>query len=693
MEERRYFHREVSWLSFNHRVLQEAMDPKVPLFQRLKFLAIFSSNLDEFYRVRVATLGSYKKLDESTQKATGGNPRKILKQIRHITQDQQEEFGRVFRNELLPALLEVGVQIIEEDAFTEADRDFAQHYFEEEIKKHIRCETYLTTGQPPFLENRTLYFLVGFEGERNKYGLVNIPSFRCPRFISLPSGEGEFRYTFLDEILRVNLPEIFPGFSFAYSVKMSRDADLGIEDEFSGDLLEQIKKGLKDRNVGLPTRLLYDAAMPQDFLKTMKAVFDLQKNELIPGARQHNFHDFFGFPNPTGREDLEYQSFHPLDHPTLEFSKSIIAAVQEKDQLLHYPYQKVEYIPRLLREAADHPNVEQISITLYRVARDSAIVSALIYALQKGKKVMAFMEVKARFDEAHNLHWGEKLEKAGARVLYSFPGIKVHSKVLQISFRKESPERDICYLSTGNFNEKTSRVYCDYSLITAHQGISADVDQLFKLLDRQLLIPQAKHLLIAPYTIKNRMLQLIQREIDFARSGQEAFLIFKLNNLEDKDIIEKLYLASQAGVHQFLIIRGICCLKPGVQGMSENIRAMSIVDRFLEHGRVFIFGNGGKEEMYVGSADLMTRNLEHRIEVLFPILDKHIYRELRKVISIQMQDHVKARWINLLLNNPYRQPQPGKSYTRSQTDTYKFLRELIMEEEEKKNTKVSADAS
>lgn len=672
--EYQYTTRDVSWLSFNGRVLQEAQDKNVPLYERIKFLAIYSSNLDEFYRVRVASLRSFKELKKKTRKELDVKPKKELKQIRKIVQQQQQKFGEIFRGEILPELAEHGIHLLKDQDYSEAQQLFVKKYFFEKVYPQLHPSELGEAA--PFLENAHLYFVVQF-ADQEDVAIVNIPSEKLPRFIELPSEKGKYNITFLDDVLRFNLEELFKRpVVAAYSIKFSRDAEMYIEDEYAGDLLEKIKKGLTDRDIGLPTRFLYDSDMPEDLLNHLKVLFQLSKNDIIPGARYHNFNDFFGFPNPTNNATLTNEPLPPLPHPELENADSIMSVMRSKDVILHFPYQKFDYVPRLIEEAVDDTQVQSIKITLYRVGSKSAVLEALTRACQQGKEVTIFVEAKARFDEETNLRWGGELEKAGAKVFYSYPGIKVHTKLLLISRAEDNDLVHYAYIGTGNFNEKTALIYADHALLTTDQRLAKEAGQVFDLLERKIIVPRAKHLLISPFSLRNGFEKLIDQEIANANAGKEAYMIMKMNSLEDQVMIDKLYEASQAGVQIQIILRGICCLIPGVEGMSENIEVISIIDRFLEHARVYIFANDGQEKMYIASADWMTRNLDRRVEVAAPIFDPIIFSELRKIIDIQWQDNVKARKINATASNAYRQALPVAPPVRAQVSTYRFIEQL-----------------
>ncbi|MCB9293531.1 MAG: polyphosphate kinase 1 [Lewinellaceae bacterium] len=667
--------RDLSWLSFNHRVLQEAQDERVPLYERIKFLAIYSSNLDEFFRVRVASLRSFKDLRKKDRRKLDleVRPKKELKQIRSIVHEQQEAFGKIFRGQILPELAAQGIHLVRDTDFTEEQQAFARRFFFEKIYPHTYAIFLEPDDEAPFLQNRDLYFVIELEGTE-QLALVDIPSENLPRFVALPSG-GQGQYiTFLDDILRCNLEELVDQpFLGAYAIKLSRDAELYIDDEYSGDLLDKLRKSLEKRNVGSPTRFLYDSDMPADLLKRLRNLLGLSKDDLIPGARYHNFNDFFTFPDPTGNPALHDPPMQPLPHPELEGQEQLLPFLARKDAMLHFPYQKYDYVPKLIAEAAADPRVASIKITLYRVASRSAIVESLLKARENGKQVTAFIEAKARFDEQSNIYWGEQLDKAGADVFYSYPGIKVHTKLLLIQREEENGLRNYAFLGTGNFNEKTARLYGDHALLTGDARLADEVARIFMLLEKKVLIPRCENMFVSPFTTRERFAGLIEREMGHARNGREAYMILKMNSLEDPAMIEKLYGASKAGVKIQLIIRGICCLVPGVEGLSENIEAVSILDRFLEHARVYIFGNGGREVMYTASADWMTRNLDHRVEAVMPILDVSVYRELRHIIALQLRDNTKARRIDAEQTNAYK--EEGEQPVRAQLEIYRFLKE------------------
>lgn len=666
-----YLARDISWLHFNYRVLQEAMDETVPLYERLKFLAIYSSNLEEFFRVRVSSLRSFKDLNKADRKRLlQVKPKKILRQILEVVQRQQQEFGQVFREEILPALQTNNIYLIKPSRLGAEQRAFVLRYFTDHVEPLLVRQGANPEDPLPFLENRQLYFILGY-GEEEHWEVLNIPSDRLPRFLTIPTnGKGHY-LIYLDDVIRLGLAQYVDNPDVeAYSVKVSRDAELYIDDEYSGDLLEKIKASLAEREGGLPTRFLYDQSMPKELIKQVRKTLGLSKYDLIPGSRYHNFNDFFGFPDPTNNPLLHDEDWPPLKHPRLEAASSLMEVIREQDQMLHFPYQKYDYVPQLIAEAAHDPDVERLRITLYRVASKSAVVEGLLQALANGKSVEVFVEAKARFDEASNLYWGEELKKAGAEVRYSFPGIKVHTKLLLIEAKNGS---DVAYLGTGNFNEKTARLYADHALLTANEQLAFDVRQVFDLLAGRVIMPAVKELLVAPFNLRQKLIKKIEREIKHAKAGRPALIFLKMNSLEERGIIDKLYQASQAGVEVKLIIRGICCLIPGVEGLSDNIEIISILDRFLEHARVYYFYNNGKEEWYTASADWMDRNLFRRVEVAMPIYEEHARDDLRKLLDIQWADNSKARILDAEQSNAYQTRESGQPIVRAQLDYYKYL--------------------
>ncbi len=685
----RMLNRDISWLSLSHRILQEAADLRVPLYERIKFIAIFSSILDEFFRVRVAAIKSLANLKRKTKKKLDFDPAELLARIKKIVEVQQPRFEKIFASRIVRELNHHNIFLVRESELREQQRRFAREYFKKSVEPLFQPVFVAKNKAAPFLENKALYLAIklrvknhlrpGKKEKKNsdvyKHAIVEIPTAALSRFVVLPEVDGKCSIMFLDDIVRLFLSEIFSSYGVvsAYSIKLTRDAELYIEDEFSGNLLEKIKKGLSRRKTGIPTRFLYDQEMPKKFLKLLRKTFSLKEEDLVGGGRYHNYSDFFAFPNPKAPALCE-EPLRTLRHRELDSFPSLFETIAKKDFLLHYPYQTFEYVLEFLRAAAIDPNVTSINITLYRVAQNSQVIKELVEAARRGKTVTAFVEVKARFDEESNFHWAEELEKAGVKVIYSFPGLKVHAKLCLVSRKEPSGVKTYAYLSTGNFNEETARAYADYGFFTSDPRLTREVAQVFDYLSGGSKKVRYEHLLVAPFNMREAFLGLVGNEIRNRKRGKKAQIIVKMNGLEDPDMIRKLYEASWAKVNVQMIVRGICCLIPGVKKMSRNIEAISIVDRFLEHGRVYIFHNGGKEKYYLSSADWMVRNLSRRIEVAFPIYDEAIQRELKACMNFQLSDNVKAREIDKNQKNKYKDGPLHRS-VRAQTETYVFLKQ------------------
>jgi polyphosphate kinase len=665
-----YYHRDLSWLRFNHRVLQEVADKRNPLYERIKFLAIFSSNLDEFFRVRVSDIRQIKDLDKPLRKKLITKPNKVLKEIKEQVHLQQIEFGRLFKEEIIPDLKKENIHLINYHEFNGSQQTIADAYFADTLKGKLDLNhTYYKNTDSIFVENEASY-LTSYVNDSLQ--VVKIPDDES-RFFTFPSENGKHYITFIDDILKYSLAKTHPYAEVRYfALKISRDAELYIEDEYSGDLMKKIKEALPKRDKGQPTRVLIDQRMPADFQEILKKALDVYNADLVLGGRHHNFKDFFSFPNPSENSALTYDEFPKLPHPILSTSKNIFNSIEEKDQLLHFPYQSFEPVIKLVETAAIDPTVTTIKMTLYRLASESRLNTAIAQAAKNGKKVIVFIEVKARFDEENNIKWGTIFKENGVQVIYSYADIKVHSKILYIERQVEEEKKRYAYISTGNFNEKTAGLYADYALMTSHKKITKDLNKVFMVLQGITIVPKTKHLLVSPFSTRITLEKRIEQEIDNANAGKDAYIILKMNSLQDKSMIKLLYKASNAGVRIRLIVRGICCLVPGIKDQSENIYVTSILDRFLEHGRIYIFGNDGDEVMYIGSADWMTRNLTHRIEVLTPILDDSIQKTINDLIDIQLTDNVKARIIDAKQQNKY--VENANEKVRAQYATYEYFK-------------------
>ncbi len=675
--EDRFRHRDLNWLSFNERVLQEAEDKLNPLYERMKFLAIFSSNLDEYFRVRVSQLRQMKRVKKSIRKKLALRPSKITKEIIAEVKKQQNRFGKVYQEEIIPELAENGINILDATHYDGKQKEFVSSFFENKVKsklKPIRLD--LDKENELFLENSVLYFLLTFQKE-NHLAVVNIPVNDCGRFVMINDRADEHNITYLDEIIRHELHTIFPDEEITgiYEIKLSRDAELYIDDIYSGVLAEKIYESLKQRTDGQPTRLLYDASMPKEIQKKIRKLLNLGKIDMMPGGKYHNFKDFMSFPDPTDNPDLHFKKLPPLHHKDFEKSEDYFKTIAEKDRSIHFPYMSFAYLEKFLEQAANDEQVTDIKISLYRVADESQLTSSLMKALENGKNVTVFVEAKARFDEKNNITWGRKFEEKGAHVIYSYPKVKVHSKIMLVCRQEGDETERYAYIGTGNFNAETSKIYCDHAIFTANKYITKELDRLFKVLEGELIIPREKNLLISPFSTRQEFTKMIYNEIENAREGKKARIIAKMNSLEDEEMIDLLYKASQAGVEIRMLIRGFTSLIPGVKGLSENIYITSIVDRFLEHGRIYIFENGGDELMFYGSADWMDRNLNRRIEVISPIFDEEIRQEFKDILLIQLNDNVKARIQDAEESNHYVERKKGERKIRSQYEIYNYLKE------------------
>ncbi len=679
-----YINRDISWLAFNYRVLQEAKDKSVLLFERVKFLAIYSSNLDEFFRVRVANHRNLLRTGKKTRKELEFDPEDVLSQLLKIVNTQQEEFSRIFDEEIIPSLGKIGINLIRRKKMTLEQIEFVESYFNDYMLPFVQPVVLIGKKIKPFLNNASLYLVLDMKDKekpsgKSTYAIVNIPSDQLGRFLELPpSREGEKDIIMLDDIVRHSIKMLFPGYDVqdSYSIKLTRDAELYIDDEFSGDLLAKIKKSLNKRNVGPASRLVYDREIPDEFLEFLMDVFDLDKYDLLTEGRYHNNSDFFKFPN-YGLTQYMDTPLPPLPIKELEKVPSIFDSIKEKDWLIHVPYHSYEAVIKFFTDACNDPYVTHIKIIQYRVARDSRIMDALMQAVKNGKQVSAFIEIKARFDEEANLVWGEKLEAAGVTVHYSMPGLKVHSKMAIVRRIEDGKPRIYAFMSTGNFHEVTAKIYSDLGIFTADRRLTSEATRVFSYLETKILPTRPfEHIAVGQFNLKPILLDLIKEEVKNAKAGKEAEIILKMNSVEDREMIEALYDASQKGVKVKMIVRGICSLVPGIKGVSDTIEAISIVDRFLEHARIFIFHNDGDRKIYLSSADWMVRNLHRRIETIFPIYDPQIKKVIMDVIKIQLNDNVKSRIIDYNKNNSYKRNTTDMA-VRSQVETYYYFKRAI----------------
>jgi polyphosphate kinase 1 len=680
-----YINREISWLSFNERVLQEAKDPEVPLLERLKFLGIFSSNLDEFFSVRVGTLQRMIDAGFKSRFMVSDSPKKVMKQVHNKVLELRDDFDKVFV-EITKELETHDIFIVDETHLDGAQKAFLKTYFQEKVRPRLIPVMLKDIQDFPYLKNQVIYLLIDvkrkWDPKGSKYALIEVPADVLPRFIMLPHCGEKKCVIMLDDVIRFGLDDIFSTFEYdsigAYTIKLTRDAELDIDDDVTKSFFEKVSESLEERKKGQPVRFVYDRDMPYYLLDFTLKRLKIQKFEnLVPGGKYHNAKDFMNFP-PVGPDSFFYEKKQPLPHRDLLRHKSIFAAIREKDILLHYPYQSFDYFIDLLREAAIDPNVSSIKITLYRVARNSNVINALINAIKNGKSVTVVIELQARFDEESNIYWTQKLEDAGAKIIDGVPGLKVHSKLCHITRNEASGPAHYSCIGTGNFNESTAKLYCDHIIMTSNRDLTFEVEKVFDFFTHNYKIYDYKHLIVAPLQMRNTFTKYIKNEIKNAEAGKPAYIHAKMNSLVDSEMINELYDASKAGVRIKLVIRGICSLVPGVEGFSENIEVISIVDKYLEHSRIFIFCNNEDERYFISSADWMVRNLDRRVEVATPIYDPSLQNELREYMNLQFLDNIKARIINEQQDNKYR--TGGDRSYRAQDDIYDFLEDQLNNE-------------
>lgn len=674
--------KELSWMSFNARVLQEASDPTVPLIERIKFLGIFSSNLDEFFRVRVATLKRISKLGKRGRKILGQEPQKILARIQDIVLEQHERFDQIYQ-QILAELANENIFIINETQLSPEQGEFVKNYFHREVRPKLIPIMIASGMKFPALKDRSIYLAVVLskngEPKKSKYSLIEIPTDVLSRFLILPDISNKKYIILLDDVIRYGLHDIFAVFNFdiggAYTLKLTRDAELDLGDDLSESYIRKVSKSVKLRKAGNPVRLVHDDQMPEEFLAFLikQLGIDYEDDTLVPGAKYHNFKDFMNFPD-VGAKRLRYEPQIFLPHESFDSNKSLFANIRNQDLLLHFPYHSFDYLIDLLREASIDPKVTAIKITLYRVAKNSSVVNALINAVKNGKLVTVVVELQARFDEETNIYIANNLQEEGVRVIYGVPGLKVHSKLCLITRREKNKPVQYACIGTGNLNEVTAKLYGDHFLFTADKRLTKEVHLIFEFFGSNYKVTAFKHLIVSPYNMRQKFIRMIRNEIKHAQAGKEAFIFLKMNNLADPLVIQELYKASAAGVKIKLIVRSMFSLVSGVPGLSDNIEAIGIVDNFLEHSRIYVFGNGGDPKYFISSGDWMTRNFDGRVEVTCPIYDKTIQQELQTFLDIQWQDNVKARVLDRKLSNEFRN-SPAKSRIRSQYKLYDFLKD------------------
>jgi polyphosphate kinase len=679
-QKRKTIARDISWLSFNARVLQEAGDPTVPLRERIRFLGIFSNNLDEFFRVRVATLKRMIKFGSKANMHLEEDPQQILDEIQMTVLNQQGEFNRIWED-VQKKMHEQKIFLKTETELNNEQKEFVRNYYEEEVSPNLIPLMIENIPEFPNLRDKSIYLAVVMwkkeSALKKKYALIEVPSRVVGRFVILPSKQEEHHIILLEDVIRFNLPDIFSYFGYdeyqAHIFKVTRDAELDIDNDIATTIIQKIEKGLKNRRKGKPVRFVYDRDMDAGLLEYLIRRLNLTKRDnLIPGGRIHNFRHFMEFPDQVFKEKPKRKK--PFDHPMFTEHR-VSDVIMEKDVMLHFPYHSFTPLVDLIREAAFDPDVTTIKITCYRLALQSRIVNALINAVRNGKEVVVMLELRARFEEEANLEWKERLEEEGAKVLVDIPNMKVHAKICMI--RKKTKEGQVQYgfVSTGNLNERTSKVYGDHCLLTSNPRVMADVARIFSYLEQPrwglTILKDCKTVIPSPHFLKLEMLRLIDEEIKSARKRKPCGITLKMNSLSDEDMILKLYDAARAGVPIRLIVRGIFCMRSQNKKFKQPVRAISIVDEYLEYARVWVFHNRGKEKVYISSADWMLRNLEHRVEATCQVMDEEIKQELKDILNIQLQDNVKARWLDNDLNNEY--VRTTRKKVRSQVETYNFL--------------------
>ncbi|ERH66705.1 MULTISPECIES: polyphosphate kinase 1 [Pantoea] len=680
-QEKLYIEKELSWLTFNERVLQEAADKSNPLIERMRFLGIYSNNLEEFYKVRFADLKRRILIGE--EQGTPTTLRHLLKKIQLRVQKSDQEFDALY-NDLLLEMARNQIFLINERQLSPNQQEWLRYYFKHQLRQHVTpILINHDTDLIEFLKDDYTYLAVEIiRGEEIRYALLEIPSDKVPRFVNLPAESPRRRkpMILLDNILRYCLDEIFKGFFDydalnAYSMKMTRDAEYDLVTEMESSLLELMSSSLKQRLTAEPVRFVYQRDMPDAMVEMLRHKLSISSyDSIVPGGRYHNFKDFIGFPN-VGKANLENRPLPQIRHIGFDGFRNGFDAIRNRDVLLYYPYHTFEHVLELLRQASFDPNVLAIKINIYRVAKNSRIMDAMIHAAYNGKKVTVVVELQARFDEEANIRWAKRLTEAGVHVIFSAPGLKIHAKLFLISRREGEEVVRYAHIGTGNFNEKTARIYTDYSLLTADARITNEVRRVFNFIENPYRPVTFEHLMVSPQNSRAMLYQLIDNEIANAQQGNPSGITLKINNLVDNGLVDRLYAASSAGVKINLLVRGMCSLIPDLPGISENIRITSIVDRYLEHDRVYIFESGGDKKVFLSSADWMTRNIDYRIEVAVSVLDPRLKQRILDIIAILLSDTVKARIVDKELSNRY-VPRGNRKKVRSQLAIYDYIKKL-----------------
>ena len=680
-----YINREISWLDFNARVLQEANDVHVPLLERLRFLGIFSNNLDEFFQVRYATVKRIAQSGKTGKRVFAGRSAEaLLKEITSKVIDLQDESLEIL-NGIYKEMERENIFFIDQNEVKPEQEDFLKNYFIQNVNPAL-VTIILSQNRDQDLSANKAFLIVTMtlnqaSENQNIYALIEMPK-DAKRFVVLPkNGDGKQYIMMLDDLIRYHFHMIFSFFNYksiqAHMVKITRDAELDLEEDVSISYLEKITLSVKDRMISDPVRLVYDKEIPDQTLCFVMEKLNIDGTDsLIPGGKYHQRRDYMNFPS-LDRPDLLYSSFPSLPIPMLSMEENILDAIDQKDYLLNTPYQDFSYVIKFLREAALDPKVKSIKITIYRLSKSSLIVSALINAAKNGKKVLVQIELQARFDEENNINFAEQLEAAGVQLIFGIPGLKVHSKICIIERQHDKKNRRYGFISTGNFNESTAKIYTDYTLFTTNQKILKEVNKVFNFLEVSYKIKKYKHLIVSPHYTASVISKMIDNEIENHQKGLPSGISLKLNNITNYPLVEKLYQASQAGVKIKMIVRGICCLVPGVKGLSENITVLSVVDKFLEHSRVIIFENAGEKKIYLSSADFMTRNIENRVEVACPVYDKELQQQILDTFELSWKDNTKARIVNQNPQNKMVKPKAGDKIQRSQWTTYDYYKNKL----------------
>lgn len=671
-----YLERDISWMYFNERILQEATRPHVPLLERLSFLGIYSNNLDEFFRVRMASQSRIAECGDRAAVRESEHAKKIIKQIGKLNAHYAKAYAQAVE-QVTEELKRENICLVDDTEVTPGQLEFIRSYFRERLSGFIVPVWFSAIKWLDYENDENIYLAVKVSRTEPKpvadYAFLEVPVGPCGRFVRLPDHEGRSYLMYLDDVVRCCLPLVFEGLGFtsfeAYTFKFTRDAEMEIDNDLRTGILQKISKGVKSRKRGEPLRVLYDARIPKDLLKRVLHKLDLDSlDTVLASGRYQNHKDFMRFPD-CGRADLRYPTWTPILKRELDGPASLLDRIRQKDRFIHVPYHNFDSFIRILQEAAVSKEVESIKITLYRLARESKVVRALIGAARNGKKVTVVIELLARFDEASNINWSKRMQEAGIKVIFGVEGLKVHSKIVHIGMKRGA---DIACISTGNFHEGNARTYTDCMLMTASRRLVKDVDSVFGFIERPYTPVRFKELLVSPNEMKNRFVALINNEIKNRKSGKPAYIKIKINHITDPVMVEKLYEASCAGVDIDLLVRGNCSLVPGIPGVSDHIRIAGIIDRYLEHSRIFVFAAGGEERVFIGSADWMPRNLDNRVEVVTPVYDPEVKEEMKRIVDFGLRDTLQARIVDGEGKNLFKQPDEGGQPFRSQEALYEY---------------------